>query len=248
MAAQQSAALNNGVGYTGFQQPDSSGSDFNAHTFLVWSILANVRTMQVCQVMSVTNDGGISPVGFVSLQPMVNQVDGTGNAEPHGTIYNVPYFRLQGGANAIILDPQEGDIGWAGFADRDISSVKATKAQANPGSSRQFDMADAVYFGGILNGTPNQYIAFSASGIAITSPNNVSITVGGNLSATVAGTTTINSTGDATIQTDGNATITAVGDIDFSGANGTMSTSGGNMSVTATGALTVSGQTINLNP
>jgi hypothetical protein len=165
----------NPVGYLGTAEATDDGSDYNANTFLVWSILARVRTMQPCQVLSVTNSGGISPVGFVSLQPLVNQLDGYDNAMPHGPLYNVPYFRLQGGANAIIIDPQVGDIGWAGFADRDISSVKATKAQANPGSKRMFSMADAFYFGGMLNGTPTQYIAFSSSGIAITSPTKVTI-------------------------------------------------------------------------
>ena len=127
------------------------------------------------KVMGVTNAGDISPVGFVDLLPLVNQIDGVGNIEPHGTIYHCPYFRLQGGANAVIIDPQVGDIGWAGFADRDISSVVATKGQATPGSRRMFDMADAVYFGGMLNGAPTQYIAFSASGIALTSPTKVTI-------------------------------------------------------------------------
>lgn len=164
------------VGYLGTAEATDNGSDYNANSFLVWSILARVRTMQVCEVMSVTNAGGISPVGFVTLKPLVNQTDGYGNAVPHGEIFNVPYFRLQGGANAIILDPQIGDIGWAGFADRDISSVKASKAQANPGSKRMFSMADAFYFGGMLNGTPTQYIAFSASGIAVTSPTKVTVT------------------------------------------------------------------------
>lgn len=182
----------NPVGYLGTAEATDNGSDFNANTFLVWSILARVRTMQICEVMGVTNAGGVSPVGFVSLKPMVNQLDGYGNAEPHGIIYNVPYFRLQGGANAIILDPQKGDIGWAGFADRDISSVKATKAQANPGSRRMFSMADAVYFGGILNGTPNQYIAFSASGIAVTSPTAVTITAP-NITSDASENFTVNS-------------------------------------------------------
>jgi hypothetical protein len=166
----------NPVGYLGEAEATDNGSDYNANTFLVWSILARVRTMQPCKVLSVTNAGGISPVGFVSLQPLVNQTDGYNNAVPHGQLYNVPYFRLQGGANAIIIDPQVGDIGWTGFADRDISSVKATKAQANPGSKRMFSMADAFYFGGMLNGTPTQYIAFSSSGIAMLSPTQISLT------------------------------------------------------------------------
>lgn len=160
----------NQTGYLGKAGPTDNGSDYNANTFLVWSILARVRTMQPCKVLAVTNNGGVAPVGFVTLQPLVNQLDGYGNAVPHGPIYNVPYFRLQGGANAIIIDPQVGDIGFAGFADRDISSVKANKGQANPGSKRQFSMADAVYVGGILNGTPTQYVAFASSGIDIVSP------------------------------------------------------------------------------
>jgi len=162
-------------GYNGQQTPTSADSDFNAQSFIVWSILARVRTMQMVKVMGVTNAGGISPVGFVDLLLLVNQVDGVGNAVPHGTIYHCPYFRLQGGANAIIIDPQVGDIGWAGFADRDISSVIANKGQANPGSRRMFNMADAVYFGGMLNGVPTQYIAFSSSGIAMVSPTKITL-------------------------------------------------------------------------
>lgn len=165
----------NPVGYLGTAEATDNGSDYNANTFLVWSILARVRTMQPCKVLGVTNNGGVAPVGFVTLQPLVNQLDGYGNAVPHGTLHNVPYFRLQGGANAIIIDPQVGDIGWAGFADRDISSVVANKGQANPGSKRMFSMADAVYFGGMLNGTPTQYVAFSASGINVVSPTKVTV-------------------------------------------------------------------------
>lgn len=131
--------------------------------------------MTLVKVMAVTNSGGVSPVGFVDIMPMVGQVDGSGNAVPHATIYHCPYFRLQGGTNAIIIDPQVGDLGWAGFADRDISSAVANKGPANPGSRRMFDMADAVYWGGMLNGTPTQYIAFSSSGIAIHSPTQISM-------------------------------------------------------------------------
>jgi hypothetical protein len=163
-------------GFNGQQTPNDGTSDYNAQTFMVWSILARVRTMTLVKVVGVTNSGGISPVGFVDLHPLVNQIDGAGSAVAHGVLYHCPYFRIQGGANAIIIDPQVGDIGWAGFADRDISSATANKAQANPGSRRMFSMADAAYFGGMLNGTPTQYIAFSSSGIAMVSPTQISMT------------------------------------------------------------------------
>lgn len=163
----------NNFGYTGTQEPGSGAGDFGALSFLVNQILARISTIALVKIVAVTNNGGVSPVGFVDVQPLVNQVDGGGNATPHGVVYGLPYFRLQGGSNAIILDPQVDDIGMCGFASRDISSVKASKAHANPGSGRLFDMADGLYFGGMLNGTPTQYVAFSSSGIDIVSPTRI---------------------------------------------------------------------------
>ena len=162
-------------GYQGREEPGDGASDFNAQTFLIQSLIRRIATTTLVKVMSVTNAGGVAPVGFVDILPLVNQLDGYGNAVPHVTIYRCPYFRLQGGANAIILDPQVGDIGVAMFADRDISSVTANRAQANPGSRRRFDMSDGLYFGGVLNGLPTQYVQFSAAGITIHSPTAVVI-------------------------------------------------------------------------
>jgi len=148
----------------------------NAACFLIAQRMANINTIQVVKVINSTNSGGLSAVGFVDVQIMVNQVDGAGNATPHGIIYNVPYTRIQGGTNAVILDPVIGDIGWCAFAQRDISSVKRTKKVSNPGSFRLFDYADGVYIGGILNGSPSQYIRFSGDGITLFSPTAVTIT------------------------------------------------------------------------
>lgn len=163
------------TGLLGTQQPESGGSEYNALRFLFDQSMSETATATVVKVMAVTNSGGISPVGFVDVQPTVNQVDGYGEPVPHGTIHNLPYMRMQGGANAIILDPQVGDLGIAVFAREDISSVKATKAVANPGSSRRFDMADGMYIGGLLNGTPTQYVAFTAAGIVIHSATEVKL-------------------------------------------------------------------------
>jgi hypothetical protein len=163
----------NNFGYTGTQEPGSGAGDYGALSFLVNQILARVNTVTLVKIVAVTNSGGVSPVGFVDVQPLVNQVDGAGNATPHGVVYNLPYFRLQGGTNAIILDPQVDDIGMCGFASRDISSVKALKAQSNPASGRVFDWADGLYFGGLLNGVPVQYMAFSSTGIDIVSPTRI---------------------------------------------------------------------------
>ena len=162
-------------GYRGLQQPTDGSSDFNAHSFLIWQILRTIAGARLVEVKAVTNSGGVSPVGFVDVMPLVNQLDGSDDAVPHDVVHNLPYFRLQGGTNAIIIDPPVGDIGVAIIEDRDISSVKASKAQANPGSKRIFDMADGLYLGGFLNGTPTQYVQFAAGGVSIVSPNKVTI-------------------------------------------------------------------------
>lgn len=163
-------------GYKGAADQYSGSSDFNSMSFLVNQILAGRNSATLVQIKSVTNDGGLSPVGFVDVQPMVNQLDGNGNAIPHGVVHNLIYFRIQGGTDAVIIDPKVGDIGMAVFADRDISAVKASKAVANPGSMRRADMADGAYFGGFLNGTPVQYIQFAAGGITVHSPTAITIT------------------------------------------------------------------------
>lgn len=167
---------NNGLGFRGFQDPETASSPFNAHAFLVQTIVARIATATLVQVQSVTTNGDLAPVGFVDILPLVNQIDGAGNAFPHATIFHCPYLRLQGGANAIILDPQIGDIGIAIFADHDISSVIANSAQANPGSRRRFDMADGLYLGGVLNAAPTQYIRFSSAGIELVSPTQIKFT------------------------------------------------------------------------
>lgn len=137
-----------------------------------------MQTATLVEVMACSNDGGLSPVGTVDIRPMVNQIDGSNppNPTPFVTVYDVPYMRIQGGASAVIIDPQVGDIGIAVFASRDISKVQSTKAQANPGSYRQYDLGDALYVGGLLNGTPLQYIQFTDAGISIVSPASVAIT------------------------------------------------------------------------
>lgn len=162
-------------GYQGTKKPTDGTSEYNALRFLMQSMLSTLRTATLVRIISCTNDGGVSPVGFVDVQPLVNQLDGFGNAVPHVKVYRLPYLRIQGGANAVIMDPQPGDIGVAAFADRDISSVKSTRAQANPGSARMFDMADGMYLGGMLNGTPTQYVQFTDGGISIVSPAKITL-------------------------------------------------------------------------
>jgi hypothetical protein len=162
-------------GIKGYQNPESGTSDFNAQTFLINSILARCNTTTLVKIVAIHAPAPGEPVGFVDIFPMVNQVDGDGVVVPNAVIYNCCYHRLQGGINAIIIDPVPGDIGIACFASSDISAVQNTRQQSNPGSYRKFDMADGIYLGGVLNGVPTQFVKFDGNGITITSPTVVTI-------------------------------------------------------------------------
>jgi hypothetical protein len=159
--------------------PADSADDHAAMTFMTRQLLAKMQTVTLVKVLACTNAGGVTAVGTVDVQPLVTQLAGDGTATLYAPLFKLPYFRLQGGANALILDPQVGDIGMAGFCSRDISAVKKTKAQANPGSLRKYDFADGLYVGGFLNGTPSQYVQFAA-GINV---GAAMVATSGNLSA-----------------------------------------------------------------
>lgn len=188
-------------GFVGQQGLSSSGGEFNAIRFVAWQLLGLVGTVKLVKVIAVHGAGGIAVAGMVDVQPLVNQIDGQGNSTPHGTVFSLPYFRLQGGVNAIIIDPVAGDMGLAVIADRDISAVKASKKQSNPGSYRRFDTADGIYIGGILNAIPTQWIAFLETGISITDLNGkslVSSSTGWAMTGDLAVTGQVTATADIT--------------------------------------------------
>jgi len=150
-------------------------------------MINDIQTLSLVKVVGVSNDGGVSPVGSVDVVPLVHQMTADRQAIPHGVIYGIPYMRIQGGQNAVILDPQVGDIGVCGFCSRDSSVVLATKDAGPAGSFRKYSWSDGLYFGGFLNGTPTQYIRFSADGISVVTPElavTQSAVVDGSLTTT----------------------------------------------------------------
>ncbi|VVE07627.1 oxidoreductase [Pandoraea terrigena] len=163
------------IGYRGIGRAEDQTPGYNEIRFVVMSLMARMSFCAPVEVMAVTNAGGVSPVGFVDVKPLINQTDGQGNAIEHGTIYNIPYIRVQGGDNAVIIDPQVGDIGMCSFADRDISILKSTKTRANPGSKRKLSKADGIYTGGILNGTPSQYVRFADGIVELVGTNQLNV-------------------------------------------------------------------------
>jgi Phage protein Gp138 N-terminal domain/GpV Apex motif len=199
-----------------FTNPSTASDKLESLKFIIARELNNVNTVTLGKVLKCTNNGALSLVGYVDIQPMVNQMDSKDQGLAQPILYNVPYLRIQGGANAVIIDPKAGDIGICLFTSRDISSIKNTRKQGNPASLRTFSLSDGLYLGGILNAQPDQYVRFSDSGIELVSPTKVTITAP---SAVINGPTTIN----------GNTII-----------NGTFSQSGGGAS-TMSGTLATTG-------
>lgn len=197
--------------YAGFQDPNSAAGEFNAAAFLIQRLLGAVGTMMPVQVVGTTSSGLVAPPGTVTIVPQINQIDGQGSPVPHGKIYNVPVWRLQGGGSAVILDPVVGDLGMAFVAMRDISKFKATKAQANPGSFRRYDLADSIYVGSILGETPTQYVQFlPAGGINVVTTGDISVTAAGNATVTAMKVDILSS--NVNLGAEGGQAVARVGD------------------------------------
>lgn len=233
----------------GQQNPGTLGTEYNVLAFVIAQLLAKVQTATLVKVISCSSAGGVAPIGRVVVQPMVFQVSSL-QIEPHGEIADVPYFRLQGGTNAVILDPQAGDLGICVFCSRDIANIKADPqgaldaGGATPGSQGQFDWADGLYLGGIpMVGTPAQYVRFAAGLVEVVSPTKVRIaapTVEINASTlfkVASGATDIEATGDAKVA-GATAELQATGAAKVSGASIELA---GPVSQTGAGASSFSG-------
>lgn len=181
---------------------------------VIKSLVGKIHTNQLVEVVGIYDSDELAPVGFVDIKQLVPMIDGSNNVYDTGVIKKVPYFRLQGGANAIVINPKVGDIGLAGFCERDISMVKRNRKASPPNTRRQYSINDAVYWGGFLNGTPSQYIQFKGDEIVIKANSKVTIDAPnseliGNLK--VNGTTQL--VGAVTTQ----STINAIGNITSNG-------------------------------
>jgi hypothetical protein len=163
--------------------------------FIITKLIQGVHTCDLVKVLAVQPVSG--KVGFVTVQPLVQDTDTNGVVLAQTPIYNVPYLRYQGGSSAVILDPVAGDIGLALFAESDITNVKQTLKQGAPATSRTHSTADALYIGGVLNPDPTQWVKFQpgGAGIDIVSPGEVTLQAGTTVSISSGTTTTVTAPG-----------------------------------------------------
>lgn len=171
---------------------------------IIQSIISDIHTCDIVKVIGVS-EGKTSSTGTVTVIKLSKQVNNEGQSVSGVSIHNVPYFRLQGGASAVIIDPQVGDLGIAVFASRDISEIKKTRAESVPKTRAQYSANDALYIGGVLNGAPTQYIHFkSGGGIECVTPDEFKIDASKCIiDAPIETTSTIQSQGDITDNTGG---------------------------------------------
>lgn len=161
----------------GNKRATSGSTNFNAMEFLIRNtILGLVNTAIPVIVTAVDAGGSGAPTGYVTVKPLVCQVDGFGETLEPAELFRVPYARVQGGVAALVIDPVPGDIGLAVFAKSDCSNVAQMQSKpVQPGSFRKFSMSDGFYFGGFLNRAPQVYVEVKQDAIVINAQTDVTI-------------------------------------------------------------------------
>ena len=139
---------------------NSGASEFNAISFLVEQMIKGmVNTAIPVRVDSCTKPGVGGAAGYVSATPLVQQRGADGKGLQPVSLPQLPYFRLQCGSAAVVLDPQPGDIGLAICSQQDSSNVKeGTSSPVQAGSFRCYDLSDSFYVGGFMNQAPTTFV------------------------------------------------------------------------------------------
>jgi hypothetical protein len=238
-----------GVGQQDFS--DGAGH-FNSMSFLVDQKISRLNSMKPVKIVAV--HGGIANgsknTGTVDVQPLVNQLDGQGNSVPHGIIYGLPWGRSISGGWGVISDPVVGDTGVIVVSDRDMSSlVSNSGAQSNPGSYRQYDLADSIYMGGFLQSNFAQGIIFNydqSGGLQFTDANGntVNLTKNGVAVSDKFGNKITTTTNGMTVQDKNSNVVTmAAAGMTINAASGalTVEDSNGNTLVSSGAGWTMTG-------
>lgn len=140
---------------------NSGASEYNAISFLVeQAIKGMVNTAIPVRVDSCTKPGVGGAAGYVSATPLVMQRGADGKSLAPVSLPQLPFYRVQAGTAAVVLDPQPGDIGLAVFSQQDASNIKeGTSEPVQAGSFRAFDMSDGFYCCSVLGaGAPTTFV------------------------------------------------------------------------------------------
>lgn len=155
-----------------FTPTGAQASESESLAYIFEMLLSGKFFIEIAKVVAIR---GSAPNLVVDVLPLLSRVDSSGAMIANSTIYDLPVWRLQRGSSAIIMDPVVGDIGVIGICDRDTSLVRSNLKESVPGSKRKHSKSDGIYFGGVLNAQPAEYVEFTSSGINIKSPGTVNI-------------------------------------------------------------------------
>lgn len=154
-------------------KPQDVNCEANINEFIFNTLMSRHSFVQLVIVKKVK----AGPL--LDVMPLVSGFSADGSRVDNSTVFNVPVWRLQRGASAVIMDPIEGDIGLMLCCDRDITKVRDEKKESLPASKRVHSKSDGIYLGGVLNAEPSQYVKFANDGIDIVSP--LLVNVNGNV-------------------------------------------------------------------
>ena len=158
---------------------NSGASEYNAISFLCEQMIKGmVNTAIPVRVDSCTKPGVGGAAGYVSATPLVMQRGADGKGLQPVSLPQLPYIRLSASTAAIVIDPQPGDVGFAVFAQQDISNLKAGSSDpVQAGSFRTFDMSDGVFIPAILGVTPTTFVHLDpeTGEITIKAPTKITI-------------------------------------------------------------------------
>ena len=145
--------------------------------FFVKSFISRISTAVPVIVLSAEANASGGPAGYVDAKPLVMDVNTNRQAVEPPVIYGLPYFRLQAGSAAVVMDPVPGDIGLAVFAQRDCSALQPeAKSPVPPATRRAYSAADGFYIGGFLNAAPQTVIELKQDhSIAVTAQGGVTV-------------------------------------------------------------------------
>lgn len=130
--------------------------------YIIGRLIRQIHTSDLVKVLAVYPTAGT--VGFVDVQPLVQQQTTNNVVLDQAPMFRLPYMRLQGGQSAVIIDPVVGDLGLAVFAGRDITAAVNAQGEAPAATNRAYDAGDGLYLGGFINQDPEQWLQFFGPG------------------------------------------------------------------------------------
>ena len=203
----------------------ASSNPLNSMEFFIRSLISQVvSTSLPVVVTAVERKGEEAGAGYVTVKPLLQPRNNSGDGLEVTTIPKLPYFRLQHGKAAIICDPKVGDIGLAVVAKQDISNINGSTTPKVPATYRKFDPSDSFYIGGFWGKAPEVFIHLEDEGtIKIKAPTKISMEapeceVNASTSFTV-NSSQINLNGPISGGGSGGADATFTGDVNAKGSS-----------------------------